>query len=224
MHKQWKSGHKDKIAFSGQTKGVRRILRLISDHSGASLSGATVVTEPPDHRGAGFQDETRHRGGHLTITFCPKATRNSKHVFYFKKKSFFLSKILWRVHWLAAQSNSLAPLARADIGGARWMETGHSKGKNKIAISSQTRGDTTILRPNGDHFGQLERWAPGEGPFLKRLPNQANTWFKNFWCWKLSSGEWQTFVTNQKHVNVLSATKFSKKPGVWMSRVIHCKN
>ena len=31
-HKKWKSGHKDKIAFSGQTKGVRRILRLISDH------------------------------------------------------------------------------------------------------------------------------------------------------------------------------------------------
>ena len=29
---KWKSGHKDKIAFSGQTKGVRRILRLISDH------------------------------------------------------------------------------------------------------------------------------------------------------------------------------------------------
>ena len=31
-HKKWKSGHKDKIAFSGQTKGDRRILRLISDH------------------------------------------------------------------------------------------------------------------------------------------------------------------------------------------------
>ena len=34
--------------------------------------------------------------------------------------------------------------------------------------SSQTRGDTTILRPNGDHFGQLERRAPG-GPFLNVL-------------------------------------------------------
>ena len=28
------------------------------------------------------------------------------------------------------------------------------EGENKIAISSQTRGDTTILRPNGDHFGK----------------------------------------------------------------------
>ena len=57
------------------------------------------------------------------------------------------------------------------------------EGENKIAISSQTRGDTTILRPNGDHFGQLERRAPGgpfpqvhalkgelqEGPFLKQM-------------------------------------------------------
>ena len=80
--------HKNKIAFSGQTKGVRRILRLISDHLGASLSGATVVTEPPDHRRADFQDETKHRGGHLTITFVQKPPAIANMSFIFKKFFF----------------------------------------------------------------------------------------------------------------------------------------
>ena len=47
---------RDKNAFSGQTKGDRRILRLIADHFEANL-----WIKPRAHRGAGFRDSTQRR-------------------------------------------------------------------------------------------------------------------------------------------------------------------
>merc|ERR1711936_363159 len=62
--------HKNKIAFSGQTKGVRRILKLISDHCLPDVRTSLSPLWSPSHRTIkGLQDETKHRGGHLTITF-----------------------------------------------------------------------------------------------------------------------------------------------------------
>ena len=63
---------RDKNAFSGQTKGDRRILRLITDHFEANPWITTVEQA----------SETRHSGGHLAI-ICPKATRNSNMFFPF---------------------------------------------------------------------------------------------------------------------------------------------
>ena len=69
--------HKNKIAFSGQTKGVRRILKPISDHCVPDVRASLSPLWSPSHRTIeGFQDETKHRGGHLTITFVKSLPKN----------------------------------------------------------------------------------------------------------------------------------------------------
>ena len=91
-HKKWKSGHKDKIAFSGQTKGVRRILRLISDH----LVPAWV--EPlwsPSHRTIEGQASRTRRdtaADTLLSLFVQKPPAIANMSFISKKKSFFWAK------------------------------------------------------------------------------------------------------------------------------------
>ena len=65
------------------------------------------------------------------------------------------------------------------------------QGETKNAISSQTKRDRTIWRPNGDHFG-------------KYLFDQANAWtnLNEFWStWRISTWEWQPFVTDTKKDN-----------------------
>ena len=42
--------HKNKIAFSGQTKGVRRILKLISDHCVPDVRASLSPLWSPSHR------------------------------------------------------------------------------------------------------------------------------------------------------------------------------
>ena len=215
MHKKWKSGHKDKIAFSGQTKGVRRILRLISDHSGASLSGATVVTEPPDHRGAGFQDETRHRGGHLTITFCPKATRNSKHVFYFKKKVFFWAKSFEEYTGLRPKVIVWPPLLEPtseELGGWRQaIRRGKTKSRFPAKPGEIQRfwGQMVIILANlkGELQGAL---SSSTCPTRQTLEPTST----NFWCWKLFNMGMTDFCDQPKIFNVSSANKKPNKPRV----------
>ncbi len=224
MHKKWKSGHKDKIAFSGQTKGVRRILRLISDHSGASLSGATVVTEPPDHRGAGFQDETRHRGGHLTITFCPKATRNSKHVFYFKKKkSFFWAKSFEEYTGLRPKVIVWPPLLEPtseELGG--WRQA--------IRRGKQNRD----FQPNQGRYNDSEaKWwsfwptwkvSSRRGPFPQAPAQPGKHLIQELLMLETFIRGMTNFCDQSKTCQCTICNKNFQKPGVWMSRVIHCKN
>ena len=114
-------------------------------------------------------------------------------------------------------------LARTDLGGTPWW-TGDRPFEGEITISSQTRGDARFLRPNGDHFGQPERRAPG-GPFLKYLLDQVNAW-TNFnellMLETFQQGNDNLFVHTQKNFNV-SAANSPKSPESGCQRVIHCK-
>ena len=149
------------IVIYSQTKRDRGNPMLISDH----------LRPPPPW---GQRDETRHRGGHLSIIICPKPLAFETFPFFStnyeqksKSKSFSERLLAWP---FIIESLSVS----TDLGGTLWR-TGVRPFEGEITISSQTRGDTSFLRPNGEHFGQPERRAPG-GPFLKYLLDQANAW------------------------------------------------
>ena len=77
--------------------------------------------------------------------------------------------------------------------------------KGEPTYTSHKEGEAGILGPHGDHVGH----HPSRGMLgLKEAIFDAGNHFK---------GKDEDLKHTQKHVNVLSATKISKKPGVWMS-------
>ena len=77
--------------------------------------------------------------------------------------------------------------------------------KGEPTHSNHKEGEAGILGPHGDHAGH----HPSRGMLgLKEAIFDEDNHFK---------GKDENLMHTQKHVNVLSATKISKKPGVWMS-------
>ena len=102
--------------------------------------GSNLVTVPTVEQAF----ENRHSGGYLAIV-CPKATCN----IFLKILSKFFGEFggLWPDNSKEACWNRPGRNSEEDRRQA-------IQGETKNAISSQTKRDRTIWRPNGDHFGR----------------------------------------------------------------------
>ena len=107
-----------------------------------------------------------------------------------------LSEIIWCM-------SSIGPFPGLER--PQWLTPVKPFLKGEPTHSNHKEGEAGILGPHGDHAGH----HPSRGMLgLKEAIFDEDNHFK---------GKDENLMHTQKHVNVLSATKISKKPGVWMS-------
>ena len=183
------------IVIYSSTERVRGKPRPISDHLRPTMEQ---------------RDETRHRGGHLSIIFVlSHSLLNFKNISFFstkswaklKSKSFSERLLAWP---LIIGGPSKVPTWKEHCGG---QGSGHLKGRSRLPA---TTGEMQ------DFWGQMRTIL------ANARPSECLDWFQGTWMLETFQQGKNNFCAHTKKCQCICC-KLTKSPESGCQKVIHCK-